>query len=429
MDDTATAIGPTPPGPPVSKVRGDDQLSALLAELELPPSSPALVLVGGASGLDETELARLRPFFTDALVPLASVLNACIIDGGTDIGVMRLIGRARAELCATFPLIGVAAEGIVAPAGTVRLEPNHSHVILVPGTRWGDESRWMDALASQVASGAPSVTVLINGGEIALDDVAQSVAAGRPVLIVSGSGRTADMIAAALRDGSGERRVRELVASGLVEAVALADGPAALARATVRLLSPREMVSVGEPPAAPPLAHRSPEADLGTMIDELPLLKLQRRYLRSRWLYQLLWMESRARPAQRRYHILRLTTIIGGVMVPALVTLDLTGTFGTVATFGTWFISLLVAISAAVEGFFRYGDRWRHYRRTIELLNIEGWEFFQLTGEYAGLGTHVEAHPRFVQRVEQALRQDAEGFVSTVTRESPDSGTAGMHGG
>jgi hypothetical protein len=56
-----------------------------------------------------------------------------VIDGGTDAGVMQLIGRARAASGGRFPLIGVAAEGtvMVPGAGTsspdaTELEPNHT---------------------------------------------------------------------------------------------------------------------------------------------------------------------------------------------------------------------------------------------------------------------------------------------------------------
>ncbi len=418
MDDAATAIEPGPPGPSVSKVGTAAELSAVLAELGLPRSSPVLVLIGGADGLDEAGLARLRPFFTDALATLCGALDVCVADGGTDVGVMSLMGRARAELGGTFPLIGVAAEGTVEPAGTAPLEPNHSHVVLVPGTNWGDESAWLSDVAGLLAGDSPSVTILVNGGEIALDDVARSVAAGRPVVVLDGSGRTADALAAALRAGGQERRVKELAASGLVEAVALVDGPPALARATARLLATRGQL------AAPATAYGDwLRADFGTMIDELPLSRLQRRYLRSRWLDQLVWMEGRAGPAQRWYYLLRLVTIVGGVMVPALVTLDLKGTAGIAATAGTWTVSLLVAISAAMEGFFRFGDRWRHYRRTAELLKIEGWEFSQLTGNYGTFTTHAAAHRYFAQRVEDVLRQDVEGFIATVARESPGKPT------
>jgi len=171
---------------------------------------------------------------------------------------------------------------------------------------------------------------------------------------------------------------------------------------------------------APEIGHGDLlQADLEAMIDELSLSGLQRRYLRSRWLDQLVWIEGRAGRAQRRYYILRLVTIIGGVTVPALVTLNLKGATGAAATAATWTVSLLVAISAAVEGFFRFGDRWRHYRRTAELLKIEGWELSQLSGNYATFTTHAAAHRYFAQRVEDVLRQEVEGFVTTVVLESP----------
>jgi hypothetical protein len=105
---------------------------------------------------------------------------------------MQLLGRARADLRAAFPLVGVAAEKkIVLPGdGTEQgdrapLEPNHSHLCWCQVTR-GDESPWLARMATELAGGLPSVTVLINGGAIALQDVAHSLAAGRPVLVIAG---------------------------------------------------------------------------------------------------------------------------------------------------------------------------------------------------------------------------------------------------
>ncbi|MEH2129003.1 DUF4231 domain-containing protein [Nostoc sp.] len=49
------------------------------------------------------------------------------------------------------------------------------------------------------------------------------------------------------------------------------------------------------------------------------------------------------------------------------------------STFG---LSQIVAISAAIEEFFHYGERWRHYRRTVESMKTQGWQFSQLTGPY-----------------------------------------------
>jgi hypothetical protein len=57
---------------------------------------------------------------------------------------------------------------------------------------------------------------------------------------------------------------------------------------------------------------------------------------------------------------------------------------------------LLVATSAAIEEFFHFGERWRHYRRSVELLKAEGWKFFELAGVYGVEGKgHAAACPAF----------------------------------
>jgi hypothetical protein len=49
------------------------------------------------------------------------------------------------------------------------------------------------------------------------------VDAGRPVITLAGSGRTADMLAAAIRGDDSDRRAAELVDSGLVRAADVTD--------------------------------------------------------------------------------------------------------------------------------------------------------------------------------------------------------------
>jgi hypothetical protein len=322
-----------------------DGLPDALAALGLASSRPVMVLVGGAAGLSLAgeAAAPLRELF-HALAEVARAAGATVVDGGTDAGVMAFMGQARAEIGATFPLLGVAAEGTVdltpppllpgertvdltppsllpeegiidltpppllpeegiidlsptpllpgegimnlsptpllpgegivdltpppllpeegiidlSPTpllpgertvdlpsspllrgeGKVNLppsplligegkggrggrgevlQPHHTHFLLVPGDHWGDESPWIARVATLLAGEAPSVTLLVNGGEISRQDVAHSLAAGRPVLVVAGTGRLADELA-----GSQER-------SPLLQVVDLAAGSDAVA--------------------------------------------------------------------------------------------------------------------------------------------------------------------------------------------------------
>lgn len=214
---------------PAVLVQEERHLDRALAALGLDRGRPALVLVGGADDLPDAQ--GLGPLFAE-IVALAERLRASVVDGGTDAGIMRLVGKARASARALFPLVGVAAEGtVVVPGGppardaAAPLEPNHSHFVLVPGSDWGDEVPWLGRVAEVLAGGAPTVTLLVNGGEVARRDVEASVEAGRAVVVVAGSGRTADDLA---READGEG----LLASGLV---AVAD-PGAVPGEVARLL-------------------------------------------------------------------------------------------------------------------------------------------------------------------------------------------------
>jgi hypothetical protein len=157
------------------------------------------------------------------------------------------------------------------------------------------------------------------------------------------------------------------------------------------------------------------ETQLGKLIDNLDLQPLQRDFLRGRWLDQVRWMEGKAAVCQRRYHQLRLLVLIGGVIIPALVGLNISRANSSVqwTVFG---IGLVVALSTAIESLFRFGDRWRHYRQIVELLKSEGWQFFQRSGLYAS-ATHVESYPLFATHVEAIIQRDVDSYVTTVVAE------------
>lgn len=182
-------------------------LQDCLPALQLTEPRYTLVIVGGASGLDHRQAVQLDGLFKHVLAPLAEELQLYVVDGGTDAGVMQLMGRARAHIGGTFPLIGVAPRSLVSLPGEAMdhpqastLEPYHTHCLLVPGDKWGDESVWMSTLATQLSRTYESMTVLINGGSVTLQDAQASIDAGREVAIIAGTGRAADQIVRALQN-------------------------------------------------------------------------------------------------------------------------------------------------------------------------------------------------------------------------------------
>lgn len=206
------------------------------------------------------------------------------------------------------------------------------------------------------------------------------------------------------------------------------------------------------------------------------LTPLQKEFLKGRWLDQMLWFSERASRNQRRFHRIRVVAIVCSILAPFLISLGshetLKGFKNDVTqaafeeeireraslpqanrnatnmnlietaeslqkvqaqqdetNFSIWqfmfylglALSQFVAILVAVEQFFKYGDRWRHYRRTAESLKSHGWQFLQLSGAYAAYTKdgHKGAFSPFANQVEELIQSDVEGFVSRIAAQKP----------
>ncbi|PSN20654.1 hypothetical protein C7271_01110 [filamentous cyanobacterium CCP5] len=185
----------------------------VLKRLHLIPPQSNLVVIGGASKMTPESLLRLSSVFEQVIAPIAQRLQLSVLDGGTDAGVIQMMGRSRRAISGSFRLVGVAPRSKVRLPGEEDrpefesrkdLEANHTDFCLVPGDRWGSESPWLARLASVLAGSKPSVTLLINGGQIALEDLMANLETGRPAVVLSGSGRLADAITDAIHQRSSE---------------------------------------------------------------------------------------------------------------------------------------------------------------------------------------------------------------------------------
>lgn len=214
---------------------------------------PTLVIIGGASGLSPDDLERLRSLFKDVVCPFVSTRNFAVIDGGTDAGVMQLMGQSREATGGQFPLIGVVVEKkAILPASpppaddAAALEPFHTHFLFVPGSQWGEESCWMAQAATVLSAGKPSLTLLINGGAIALhQDVPNSLKQARPVLVIGGSGRSADRLAHAVTGKIPDPEIQSLVNSGLIHTVDLAIGQSVVRAALQHVFETSDQQKIG----------------------------------------------------------------------------------------------------------------------------------------------------------------------------------------
>ena len=149
-----------------------------------------------------------------------------------------------------------------------------------------------------------------------------------------------------------------------------------------------------------------------TLIDTLELSDLDKQFMKSRWLDQLLWLEGRAKSTKKWSSRLRLMTIIGGVLVPAFVSLNFNDNmFGQYIGWVTFGLSQIVAVSASVEEYFGFSEKQTLYRKTAESLKSEAWKFFQLTGSYNKYSNHSSAYSIFAFRIEKFIQEDVQAIV------------------
>src|SRR5215475_11137715 len=90
---------------------GDASAKAIIDGLGIASPRAVILLFGGAAGLDDSRKAHLATLFANGVTPVAAELGALIIDGGTQSGVMEMMGEAVATRAGTCQLLGVAPKG------------------------------------------------------------------------------------------------------------------------------------------------------------------------------------------------------------------------------------------------------------------------------------------------------------------------------
>jgi hypothetical protein len=175
-------------------ISNDAEIKKALDQLGIPQHKKVIVLVGGAAGIGFLDKFAMRKA-VGILAKLADEMDAVIVDGGTQAGIMTEIGAQRKRNKFSFPLVGVVFDNLLLKEKPKDiLDPNHTHFILIPGDDWGDESAWIAKIATSIAGNEESITVLINGGDISQQDVQYSMMENRHVFIMRGTGRLADEI-------------------------------------------------------------------------------------------------------------------------------------------------------------------------------------------------------------------------------------------
>jgi hypothetical protein len=339
-------------------------VETLLDELDLSEPRPVVIVIGGADALDPGCEPKLGRLLERGLIRAAAATDATIVDGGTDSGVMRAVGRAAAMAGARVPIVGVAPAGRVtwpgderAEAGTTELEPNHTHFLLATGSTWGDETPLLFDAADALGGGHAAVAVLAGGGDVTLDEVRLVARRSLPTVAISGTGGLADELAAwAAADESGPSdAIADVLDTTDLIVVPLDADPHDFEMALRRLLGADETLAEA----------RRQQALLSTV----------------------------ARHQQRGFRLEQAGLLVLGLLLTFLVVskawLDAVGlaTLAPAVENALTFVILLLPISIAVLASaatkFRPGGRWILLRAASEALKREIWLYRTRVGPYS----------------------------------------------
>lgn len=189
--------------------------------LNLPRGQRTIFAIGGAGGMSDADIQRCQTLI-DGVCTFASARDMVVITGGTEGGIMQMFGDSRQRLHLRLRLVGIAPlsrvrfPGRENPDADADLEDSHSDFVLVEGQTWGAESDLLQELALCVAGydKRKVAGILINGGSIALNEVAMAAQRGLTLFVVEGSGRAADAVATAIRTKTAEQTMMKLVVEG-----------------------------------------------------------------------------------------------------------------------------------------------------------------------------------------------------------------------
>jgi len=120
------------------------------------------------------------------------------------------------------------------------------------------------------------------------------------------------------------------------------------------------------------------------------LSDLQIRIIEVRYISMIINYKKRVKKYDYFHHFIRLIISLGGVAVPALLSIQSPGQLNSISLYWfTWIVSLTVTVLQNLSNIFRFDKKYYGLHSTVEKLNREGWQYLELSGRYS---TH-DSHP------------------------------------
>ena len=141
------------------------------------------------------------------------------------------------------------------------------------------------------------------------------------------------------------------------------------------------------------------------LLNGLELDEDKKIIIRLRWLEIAKVMETRANTYMKLYNTLQFITLVTIIVTPVFI--NLSPVIATVS-------GILAALSLGINQSFQYEKKWRHYRKNVELIYSEGYDYFSLGGKYLSYENHEDAYRTFVSNIEAIIKSEVETYFLKV---------------
>ncbi len=152
------------------------------------------------------------------------------------------------------------------------------------------------------------------------------------------------------------------------------------------------------------------------IIESLELTESDKMLVNTSWFDYFTFLDKSAMKDSLFFNILQVTVIFCGILIPVIDQSKYFQSLESDILSVAGILGLIVALATGVSRHFRFEERWKHYRRSAELLRNEGEDYFGLTGNYQEFEAHADALKTFIGVVTTYKRQEVDSFMTKVRK-------------
>ncbi len=153
------------------------------------------------------------------------------------------------------------------------------------------------------------------------------------------------------------------------------------------------------------------EAEL--IINTLELEDSKKNLIRLNWLSSIIHYEKKISKNFFLHNLFSIIGIVGGISIPAVSAFDdlfEPSSYKVIVSI----LGIITASSVAINMNQKYDERWKHFRKVVEMIRIEGESYFSSAGSYYTGKTILENFSPFMGKLKDIKSSEINGYFSKI---------------